>query len=60
MLRPSSLIRFATLAGLALFVRAIVRENDEQSSTKRLPPPRRKSRPALLTGKAKSAAASRH
>ncbi len=43
MLHPSSLIRLATLAGIALFVRAIVREAaDTRRDAVLLPPPGKK------------------
>ena len=46
MLRPSNLIRLAVLTGLALFVRAIVRESDEARNAVLLPPPPRGKKPA--------------
>ena len=45
MLRPSNLIRLAVLAGLALFVRAIVHEAVEARNEILLPPPSRGKKP---------------
>ncbi len=48
MLRPSSLVRFAVYAGIALFVRAIVREAADARTEILLPPPARSRKPATF------------
>ena len=61
MLHPSTLIRLATFTGIALLVRAIVRENSGRrpAAAALLPSPRRKTAPARMAAKVKTAV-SRH
>ena len=60
MLHPSTLIRLATFTGIALLVRAIVRESSgRRQAAALLPSPRRKTAPARVAAKVKTAV-SRH